>query len=116
MYRLGQCPRVRVKERHPVEAEPSGRELDKPLSNPGDPDPGVTFPLERGHWQRVAVTVDVVERFQVRVDVQHDAEATHPVPNGHPEVGHAPAVDAHARLVEVGLALKVIFTKEVNEK
>ncbi len=105
---------MRVEDGDSGEAETGGDQFEQPLTDTGDANSQWRFPGDGSHGGGVAGTLHFAERFEVRVGIHHEPEATHVSPHGNSDVHHAPAVRANPRMLGVGFARDAVFAEKIK--
>jgi len=69
---------------------------------------------QRCHGERVPVTANIAEQFQIGVGVHNQPKATHVIANRHAHVNQSPTIHPNARMIRIWFADHSEFTKEID--
>src|SRR5579871_1518658 len=80
--------------RRALEGKNRGEVFEQPLAHKGRTKRTPSFAHQGGHgFQLLRITADDAEWEQVRIDVQHRAEVSDPIPDGHADTRYLSSPD-----------------------
>jgi hypothetical protein len=103
-----------MEDRDAIEAKPRGHELDESLADAGDSHSARRLALNGGHGSGIAVTAHIAEEFDIGIGIDDEPEKRNAVLNGRADMGHAPAVDVHARAVAINGSRELKVAEQVH--